>query len=703
MKKELINCLFVIVLLVLLILPTVSFADTNSSNITESKFKQYWDGELNYLDDDLLIGLSYGHSASGIYSYDIRISESNNTATFTVTCYNPKSYTKERISEHYNKFINSIMKTIGYQNTKTDWSPYIAYGMSSSKMHVYINGYDFYFYTKTTHEYPHYAGRNGVDMIEFSLGVSKVKNAEFIYETIADSYCISGVSSCGDTLTLPSEAQGKAVEGIILNKPYSIYDENIKTIVIGSQMHTVPASTLNLVFPNLEEFVVGNNNPYIAQIDGCLYNKKVKTLIACPAKKTELVIPEGIVGIEHFACLYARNLSKVEIPSTCTIIGTSAFEECTSLKEIKFAEASCWVVEEKAFNGCTSLSKIDLSATLCVEIEANAFSGCTKLADVQLPNVLKKIGNNAFENCPIKEIALSDELEFIGGAAFGPALQRVVLPSNVNQLYPTSFTPYCLASVAENNEHYYESDGVIFSKEKELVFYPYNAKKDTSYEIPQGTTAILCNMGSQLKELTIPASVTKILVGLSVSKLNVISGSYAESYAIEKQYNYESKIVESDNLDWLLAPIETETSLPENQEKLQTKEISSSQEADDNTIYEDEWVTIKFDHFDYQSKNDWLQVYCILENHSDYDFYVTMSNAVCNGWGIGNDLISVPAKSKLREKYIFYSFSESAGFSDVKSIESFRFDIKLTQKNTGKIFKRDVGPYYIDSSLYITD
>lgn len=564
MKKIRSICLLFFGMLMLFILPVTSFANANSPNIAKAKFEQYWDGELNYLNDDLLIGLSYGHSASGIYSYDIRISESSNTASFTVTCYTPQSYTKERISEYYNKFISSILKTVGYQNTKIDWSPYIAYGMSGSKKHVYLNGYDFYFYTKTTHEYPRWVSKNGVDMTEFCLDVSEVKNAEYVYETIADIYCISGVASCGDTLTLPSEVQGKVIEGIIINKPYSIYDENIKTIVIGSQMHTVPVSTLNMVFPNLEAFVVGNNNPYIAQIDGCLYNKKAKTLIACPATKTELVIPEGIVGIEHFACQYAKKLTKVEIPSTCTIIGTSAFEECTSLKEIKFAESSSWVIEEKAFNGCTSLPELDLSATLCVEIEANAFSGCTKLAKLQFSNTLKKIGNNAFENSPIKEIILPNGLETIGESVFDSKLRSVAIPANVKEFYSSSFTPYCMVSIDSNNEYYYEKNGVVFSQANELIFYPYNAKKDTVYEIPNGTTAILCNLGSHLTELTIPSSVKKISVRLTSIingiTLYVESGSYAESYAIEKQYNYESKIVESNDLDWLYAPQENTAS-----------------------------------------------------------------------------------------------------------------------------------------------
>lgn len=678
----------------------VSSLETFTPGLTKVNFSRFWNDKLNYkAASDAFISMAYGGSPSVIYSYDIRISESSNTASFIITCYNPQSYTKDRINEYYDEFVSSILKSVGYQNTKKDWKPYITYGMSGSKKHVYINGYDFYFYTRTTHEYPNYTGRNGVDMLEYHLDVSEIKKPEYVYETIADVYCISGVASCGDTLTLPSEAQGKAIEGIILNKPYSIYDENIKTIVIGSQMHTVPVSTLNMVFPNLEAFVVGNNNPYIAQIDGCLYNKKVKTLIACPATKTELTIPEGIVGIEHFACQYAKKLTKVTIPSTCTIIGTSAFEECTSLKEIKFAESSCWVIEEKAFNGCTSLSEIDLFATLCVEIESNAFSGCTKLTNLQLPNTLKKIGNNAFENSPIKEIILPDGLETIGESVFGSGLRSVVIPSNVKELHTTSFTPYCMVSVVSENEHYYAKDGVVFSKANELLFYPYNTKKDSAYEIPNGTTSILCSLGNQIKELTIPSSVSKITAGLpSGSKLYVDSGSYAESYAIEKQYNYESKIIESNDLDWLYAPQEntatalelletqlsnqdTETNTLATEQRVESVPAEPAQvtaeKLGNRVIYEDELVTITFERAEYIDFTGSVHIHCVVENYSDKKVRIDFENIVCNGWALSRSFVEAPAKCKAKERFILMDIDEILGLTDPKLIESLSYDITV--------------------------
>ena len=719
--------------------PKVASFETFNRGLTKENFSRFWDGEFDYLDDDLMIGLSYGHSVSGIYSYAIKINSSN-TASFIVTCYNPQSYTKTSVAQHYNKFINSILKTVGYQNTKTDWSPYISYGMAGSKNHVYINGYDFYFYTKTTREYPRYTSRNGVEMTTFCLDVSKVNNSKYSYETIADIYCVSGVASCGDTLTLPSEVQGKAIEGIILNKPYSIYDENIKTIVVGSQMHTVPVSTLNIVFPNLEAFVVGNNNPYLAQIDGCLYNKKAKTLVACPATKTELVIPEGIVGIEHFACQYARKLTKVEIPSTCIIVGTSAFEECTSLKEVKFSESSCWAIEEKAFNNCTSLLAVDLSATLCVEIEAHAFSGCTKLVDVHMSDVMKKIGNSAFENCPIKEIILPEELEFVGETAFDSALRSVTLHSKVNQLFPTSFAPTCLISIVKENEHYYEKDGVVFSKANELVFYPYNAKEDSSYEIPEGTTAILCNMGSQIAELTIPSSVENIVTRLPNAKLYVESGSYAESYAIEKQYSYESSLVESADLDWLYAPSSTETPvLPTEHRDESTPAASTSVPAEstpapaestpvpvestpvpvestpvpvestpapaakngNRVIYEDELVTITFEKMEYDVLGN-CYIQCVVENHCNTQLQIRFENVVCNGWAVLGGSVEIPAGSKKRGNIYLFNFEESVGFSDLQLIESLRFNLTIYDDSSSKyltIIKDNLGPYYLDISL----
>lgn len=84
------------------------------------------------------------------------------------------------------------------------------------------------------------------------------------------------------------------------------------------------------------------NHPYFALLDGMLYNKQRKELIACfLSPETDLNIPEGIVSIGDYALSYhifSYRFSKetsnhwiqtpdVVFPSTLTSIGNHAFEE----------------------------------------------------------------------------------------------------------------------------------------------------------------------------------------------------------------------------------------------------------------------------------------------------------------------------------------------------------------------------------------
>jgi len=77
-----------------------------------------------------------------------------------------------------------------------------------------------------------------------------------------------------------------------------------------------------------------------------------------------------------------------------TDIGKYAFLGCTNLKDIKFNSAA--VIGRYAFKNCTSLSKIDFPEVWM--IEKNAFEGCESLVNVFFEKA-SKIGEESFKNC----------------------------------------------------------------------------------------------------------------------------------------------------------------------------------------------------------------------------------------------------------------------------------------------------------------
>ncbi len=79
---------------------------------------------------------------------------------------------------------------------------------------------------------------------------------------------------------------------------------------------------------------------------------------------------------------------------TCTDIGTNAFQDCSALISIDFANVT--TVGGIAFYGCSSLETISLPAAKT--IGSYAFNSCTKLQSVKLESA-ENIGSYAFASC----------------------------------------------------------------------------------------------------------------------------------------------------------------------------------------------------------------------------------------------------------------------------------------------------------------
>ncbi len=112
-----------------------------------------------------------------------------------------------------------------------------------------------------------------------------------------------------------------------------------------------------------------------------------------------IVIPSEIGGypvdnIYQFAFAYNDSITSINIPSTVTKIGYSAFKECSNL------------------------TTVSLSSGL-INIEGAAFDECKKLSNIVLPDGVKFIGNSAFHNCRnIVNITIPASVEIIEAYAF---------------------------------------------------------------------------------------------------------------------------------------------------------------------------------------------------------------------------------------------------------------------------------------------
>ncbi len=118
---------------------------------------------------------------------------------------------------------------------------------------------------------------------------------------------------------------------------------------------------------------VAADNPVYEQVDGVLFDKKQKTLVAYPHGKAEnaYAIPEGVLHIGDAAFSNGLRLESVSIPDGVVSIGDMAFWACVNLTSVTIP------------NGVTSIGEM-------------AFDECDKLTSVTLPDSVVSIGEEAF-------------------------------------------------------------------------------------------------------------------------------------------------------------------------------------------------------------------------------------------------------------------------------------------------------------------
>lgn len=119
------------------------------------------------------------------------------------------------------------------------------------------------------------------------------------------------------------------------------------------------------------------------------------SLIANETWGTDFYIPHKVKKIGNYAFAGCSSISYLHINcSGATTIGDYAFNYCTSLKEVTFAEGTT-SIGEAAFMSCSSLSSITLPNSV-EEIKKNAFAYCSSLSSVTIGSGIVSISDNTF-------------------------------------------------------------------------------------------------------------------------------------------------------------------------------------------------------------------------------------------------------------------------------------------------------------------
>lgn len=117
---------------------------------------------------------------------------------------------------------------------------------------------------------------------------------------------------------------------------------------------------------------------------------------------TSYSIPNGVVAISDFV-FAGTDLIQVDIPTTVSYIGSSAFQNCKRLTEIALP-SELRDIESFTFKGCINLATITLPNSI-IKINSCAFEGCGNLSQIfckaTMPPTLYKYAIEIPANCII--------------------------------------------------------------------------------------------------------------------------------------------------------------------------------------------------------------------------------------------------------------------------------------------------------------
>ena len=165
----------------------------------------------------------------------------------------------------------------------------------------------------------------------------------------------------------------------------------------------------------------------------------------------------------------------VEIDEGVKSISQGAFANQWKVKKFIIPE-SVKDIESNAFENCISLTEIEFKKNgLITSIGSNVFTGCKKLTKVTFPEGLKTIGSTVFgngsSNCYVQEVYIPDSVTKIGASAFQNAttLTKVTGMKNVvsigdSAFYKTSITSIDLGEgncTSIGNSAFYECKNLV--------------------------------------------------------------------------------------------------------------------------------------------------------------------------------------------------------------------------------------------------
>ena len=153
---------------------------------------------------------------------------------------------------------------------------------------------------------------------------------------------------------------------------------------------------------------------------------------------TYIKIPDGVTELKGEMFANCNNLETVDLPQTLSNFDKKAFYGCSKLKAINIPNGITEISSE-CFSYCISLSEVVFPNTL-KRINSKAFLNCSSLKRICIPEGTTLVDSEAFYGCYISELSLPSTLQKVGGWAFGISeLQELILPEALTEIGSYAF------------------------------------------------------------------------------------------------------------------------------------------------------------------------------------------------------------------------------------------------------------------------
>ena len=317
------------------------------------------------------------------------------------------------------------------------------------------------------------------------------------------------------TQTLIVSGKGKVVENYDTSYPLSVYKNKARKIILQDGITEIGTQAF-ADFSNLTEVDFPST---LKKIGEAAFYK-------C-SELTNLDLPKSLTVLSAAAFADCRSLTDLTLPEKLQQIGDYAFQDCT-LTQMTFP-ASVKDVSSLAFYGCSGLQGFQVAAgnTKYSASEGVLFDAKKttivlypmgrQAEPYQIPDSVKIIGENAFNNVNVSEILIPKTVSVINDGAFaGAKIKTLNLPGSV-----TSLGLYLCEDCTE-------LQSVTIGKGIKSLSYKmfYNCSSLT--EVSLGSTlntldSLAFAYCTSLQQITIPDNVTQIL-----------NGCFGECSALEK-------------------------------------------------------------------------------------------------------------------------------------------------------------------------